>query len=149
MRKTSRRQVHQVCQFLSAIGGLVQGFKDKLQPWIDDRQIGEIKKLANRSPHLLCGDTGSCQQSLQRHNALHIDRQDARRGIECPCLLRKCIKVNRNNLNCFDSMSDARVNANGSGRDVAVRCSHRQVAVDTNGDLVSHVAMPIMIAYLP
>ena len=46
-------------------------------------------------------------------------------------------------------MSDARLNANGSGRDVATRCSHRQVVVDANGDLVSHVAVPIMIAYLP
>ena len=54
MRKASRRKVDQIGQLLPAISGFAQGFKDKLQPWIDYRQIGEIKKLANRSSHLFC-----------------------------------------------------------------------------------------------
>lgn len=63
MRKASRRKVDQIGQLLPAISGFAQGFKDKLQPWIDYRQIGEIKKLANR---ICCAEISGVANSLCR-----------------------------------------------------------------------------------
>ncbi|MOA17155.1 hypothetical protein D3C78_1374010 [compost metagenome] len=78
-----------------------------------------------------------------------IDRQDVRSGIEHLCFLRQGVKVNRNNLHRFDSVSYACLDTDSSGRDTAVGGGHGQVIGYSDGDLVSHVAVPIMMAGLP